>query len=69
MQGSPEYLRRLEADITRLREKLGIDAGQPDWAEDSEAFQVKACSHCKHRPCLPLCTLLATRGCSNDSHR
>ena len=40
MQGSPEYLRRLDADIMRLRERLGIGADQSDWEEGSDAFKV-----------------------------
>ena len=44
MQGSPEYLRRLEGDIMRLRERLGIGADQPDWEEGSDTFQVTSYS-------------------------
>lgn len=40
MQGSPEYLQRLEADITRLRARLGIGADQPDWADGSDMYKV-----------------------------
>lgn len=40
MQGSPEYLRRLEVDIMRLRE-LGVGADQADWEEGSDAYQVR----------------------------
>lgn len=40
MQGSPDYAKRLEADISRLRARLGIGAEQLDWAEGSEQYKV-----------------------------
>lgn len=35
-------MRRLEADIQRLRHRLGIVEGQQDWAEDSDEYKVCA---------------------------
>ncbi len=41
LQGSPEYLRRLDGDILRLRERLGIASDQPDWDEGDDSYKVR----------------------------